>query len=133
MTTIHEFIAAQGITATCSSVDANPNMDSDTPMDHWRVVLKRPGAKMSVYFSMGKGHHGKEPTAAEVLDCLALDADAFQADAFEEWAESLGYDTDSRKAHRIYMACRRTGERLLKFLGGDAYDELVAFGLVERL
>lgn len=125
MKTIRDFITEYEITATVSSVDANPNMDSETAMDHWRVVLKRPGAKMTVYFSKGTGHHGKPAEAAEVLDCLASDANTIEeTEGFEEWAANLGYDTDSRKAYRLHKIYERQAIRLMKFLGSAAYDEL---------
>lgn len=129
--TMQEFIKDLGLTATAARVDKNPNMTSETPMDHWRVVLKyKDGGlvplKMTVYFSMGTGHKGKAPEAADVLDCLASDAAGVEnARSFEEWASEYGYDTDSRKAHKTYTLCKREAERLLKFLGPTTYNDLL--------
>ena len=73
MTTIHEFIEAHKITAEAAPTDHNPHMDGSERMDHWRVVLQRPGRRMSTYFSKVQGHNGKPAEIAEVLDCLASD------------------------------------------------------------
>jgi len=134
--TLEQFIAKHRITATAARVDRNPNMEGagrapafkDTPvdMDHWRVTLRRPGAKLTVYFSKGFGHEGKPAEANEVLNSLALDSSGVEnASGFADWCGEYGYDTDSRKAHKTYKICERQMERLLKFLGTEAYDELL--------
>jgi hypothetical protein len=119
------YIDAWRITSTAASVDANPNMESaGADMDHWRVVLRRGKARMTVYFSKGRGHNGAEPSAQEVINCIAQDASALDQD-FADWAGDLGYDIDSRKVHRTYTICRRQAERLRKFLGEEHYTELM--------
>lgn len=135
-TTLADFIAAHGITATTERTDHNPHMTEESKnvaprlgmpaMDHWRVRLQRPGKRMSTYFSMGAGHHGKAPEAADVLDCLASDSAGVEnAQGFDDWASEYGYDTDSRKAHKTYIICKRQAERLQKFLGDEAYNALL--------
>lgn len=122
MTNTRDFVTEHNITAEAARVDQNPNMDDSGNMDHWRVVLKRPGGKrMSVYYSMGIGHHGKAPEAADVLDCLASDG---TTETFEDWCADFGYDSDSRKAHRTYTLCKRQDARLWKFLGEALYTQL---------
>ena len=121
-----DFIAVHRISADAAPTGHNPNMDSAERMDHWRITLRRPGRKMTVYFSMGTGHHGKMPEAADVLDCLVSDASSVaNAQGFEDWAAELGYDTDSRKAHRTYTICQRQADRLKKFMGDEAYETLL--------
>lgn len=122
---LSDFIEQHAITADVVAADTNPHMDDDRlPMDHWRVTLRRPRSKMTVYFSMGRGHNGKEPTVGAVLDCLASDSSNI-GDSFEDWCADYGYDTDSRKALRTFNMCRRQAERLRKFLGTDAYEALI--------
>lgn len=53
------------------------------------------------------------PTAATVLYCLLYDASAVDQ-RFADWANEMGYDTDSRKALAIYEACCDTGRELRK-------------------
>ncbi|HEX5016584.1 MAG TPA: hypothetical protein VFX15_03240 [Actinomycetes bacterium] len=72
------------------------------------------------------------PTAADVLDSLASDASAWEnARNFEDFANDLGYDTDSRKAEKIYNACGEVAKSLRHFLGNAAYQALLYE--VERL
>lgn len=56
-------------------------------------------------------HRGRriDPSAVDVLSCLARDAEAMQHDRFESWADDYGYDHDSRAAERIYKECVRAG------------------------
>jgi hypothetical protein len=70
--------------------------------------------------------HCREPEAAEILDCLASDAVSVEnSRGFEDWASDLGYDPDSRKAEKTYLACVKSSERLRKFLGGYEYRDLL--------
>ena len=121
MKTIRDFIEGIGITATAVRTDRNPHMQYGSGyMDHWRVTLRRPDTeqRLTVYFSMGSGHHGKEPDAAGVLDCLASDSAGIEnARDFEDWCSDYGYDTDSRKAHKTWTACQRQADHLKAFMG----------------
>lgn len=120
------FIRNHQITATSRRVDTNPTAPDWTDADHWRVELRRPGRKMTVYFSMGYAHKGKPPEVADVLDCLASDSAGIeQARDFADWCAEYGYDTDSRKAHRTFKVCERQAARLHKFLSDDAYNQLL--------
>lgn len=120
--TYAEFVAEHKISAEVSRTNINPNMEDSLSMDNWRVTLKASGRKMTVYFSKGKAHKGAAPTADEVLECLAMDS-SYDGYQFEEWCNELGYDTDSRKAHRTHQVCMRQSERLRKFMGAN-YDAL---------
>lgn len=121
--TMQQFIDRHNLTLTATRTDRNPDM-SDFEGDHWRVTLKRPGKQMSLFFSKGYGHGGAPPTAEEVLECLRSDAYA-DGDTFEEFCFSLGYDSDSRKAVKIYKAVQRQTDKLRRFLDADLFTELL--------
>lgn len=121
--TLQQFIDQHTITLTATRTDRNPDM-SDFEGDHWRVVLKRPGRRMSLYFSKGYGHGGAPPTSEEVLECLRSDAYA-DGDTFEEFCFNLGYASDSRKAEKTYKAAQRQTDKLRRFLGADLFTELL--------
>lgn len=128
MTTIAEFIAKHKITMTVERADSNPNMDDGSNrMDHWRCKLKCARRQMSLIFSMGTGHNGKEPDLKGVLDCLASDSTGIEnARDFEDWASEYGFNTDSRKAERTYKICQGQAKRLRQLLGdGDAFNDLL--------
>ena len=136
---LDQFILDNHITCTSERVANNPNMPS-TDMDHWKVHLRRKGEFMrmpttmlrDVFFSKGSGHHGAEPTAKEVLECLVSDAHGVD-ESFEDWCGEFGYDTDSRKAEKTYKACKKSTQKLMQFMavtidepkGSALYQELL--------
>lgn len=125
---ISEFVTSASITMTAERTYENPNMGTDShyPMDHWRCRLTTGRSRMTITFSMGKGHHGKEPTIGDVLDCLASDAACYEnAGSFEDWCSEYGYDTDSRRAERTYKTVERQSVKLARFLGDSAYQTLL--------
>ncbi len=101
--------------------DSNPHMDNqDWPARHYRVTLLRGRKRMTVPFSCGLGIE-REPTAADVLECLLSDYFTVNNGLFDDWCAELGYDTDSRKAERTYTTVLRQSDRLSAFLG-EALD-----------
>lgn len=127
--TMLQFIKAQRIGMKAERVDSNPNMEQDTkhPMDHWLCRFNGPDKRsFEVNFSMGQGHNGKAPKAADVLDCLASDAASVaNARNFEDWCAEYGYDIDSRKAERTYNVCLEQADKLKAFLGIEAFEQLL--------
>lgn len=121
-----EFIASAGITMTCKRTDDNPGMDDLGGMDHWRCTLRAGRSRMTLTFSMGSAHNGKEPTVEDVLDCLASDASGYaNASEFDLWCQEYGYDGDSRKAERTFKAVRSQTQKLMQFLGESAFETLL--------
>lgn len=64
------------------------------------------------------------PSIGDVLASLASDSAVLDEAGFEDWADSLGYDTDSRKAESIYRECLANGLALKAAIGGHALTEL---------
>jgi hypothetical protein len=123
--TLADFIAAHRIRMTAERTDSNPNMESEQPMNHWRVTFRMGRKRMTTYFSMGLGREGREPRADEVLDSLASDAAGVQNAAdFTDWCAEYGFDTDSRKAETVFKACCAGARRLRAFIGED-YEKLL--------
>lgn len=122
---IAQFIKAHRITMSCEWADRNPNMSNSRNMDHWKCTLKRAGRRMTVPFSQGFGHNGKEPRIESVLSCMASDSASIDNACYEDWCRNLGYDTDSRTAERTYKACEHQSARLKRFLGDRLYRDLL--------
>jgi len=120
------FCNRHNISIESELVDENPNM-TDMPEGsyHWKVTLKRPGKQMTLFFSMGPALTN-EPTAEEVLECLAMDSYTAEDETFEEWCGNYGYDTDSRKAERCYNATMNQAGKLVRFLGELSLDGVEA-------
>ena len=65
----------------------------------------------------------KPPALVDVLYSLIMDADAINYACFGEWAESYGYDTDSRSAEKIYRQCLELALKLRSMIDLDAARE----------
>jgi hypothetical protein len=68
-----------------------------------------------------------EPTLESILDCIASDAGGYEnARDFEEWCSEYGYDTDSRKAEKIYQATAEQTKKLRHLIGdNELYKKLL--------
>jgi len=131
-------------------VRPTPNKDEDG-WEHyaWSATLHRGSQTLTTPYRMGTAHVGRKghtwfdgttwpkyeptpPTIEIVLDSLASDAGAYeQARNFEDFAADFGYDTDSRKAERMYQACGEVSKQLRTFLGLEEFRMLLEE--VERL
>lgn len=133
MTTLQAFITAHGITAESTQVHPLKQDDWGKPdpgRKTYRVRLTRAGTELfsgdwtTVTFHMGSGLKG-EPTADDVLSCLLMECqsidDGRSFRPFAEWAEDLGYDTDSRRAYALWEKVGRQQVRIANWLGADNY------------
>jgi hypothetical protein len=64
------------------------------------------------------------PALRDILYYLIQDASAIDCSTFEDWANDLGMDTDSRKAEAAYRACIETGLKLRQIIGDAALTKL---------
>lgn len=65
-----------------------------------------------------------KPDLVEILDCLVSDAAGVDQD-FKDWANDMGFDTDSISAKKTYeRACEQTDD-LKRILGHDVFDLLM--------
>lgn len=124
--TLAQFIAANRIRIRSEWTASNPNFKESDRMDHWKVTLQSGRRRMTLFYSKGHGHNGAEPTAEEVLDCLASDSSSVEnANGFEDWCSEFGYDTDSRSAEETHRACERHAAKLKRLLGDEQYKALL--------
>jgi len=126
--TLTAFIRQHGITMSAHPADANPNMIGDGQWHHWRCTLGCGYRQMTVYFSQGPAIC-REPTAEDVLDCLAADAGCIGS-SFEDWCAEFDYNTDSRIGERTYRTIEKQSKQLQRLLGTAAYETLLQ---LERL
>lgn len=62
-------------------------------------------AKGKVGGSVISGSKIKPPKTEDVVFCVVTDSNVLTFENFEDWATDYGFDTDSRKAERIYNEC----------------------------
>ncbi|MCK5306990.1 MAG: hypothetical protein KAJ73_00125 [Zetaproteobacteria bacterium] len=128
-------VADLGLTIDSERISKRPDglMESGegvkrAAMDHWRVMLysDKLETDLTLFYSKGCGHGGAEPELDEVIHCLLMDSDVTEYNGFEEWADCMGYDSDSRQALKIYDACEKQAEEFNSFLqhNGLYFDQL---------
>jgi hypothetical protein len=121
-----QFVNKYQIEAKSQTRQTNPYFDGD--FNHYSVTLSSPlmgGRTFKTVFSKGIALKG-EPTAQEVIECLAMDIKSFDtAQDFEDWADNYGFDSDSRKAEKIFKDTEKQATGLAAFLGSSAYYELL--------
>lgn len=53
------------------------------------------------------------PTSYTLLACIS--SESYQHDTLEDFCDNFGYDTDSRKALEIYLACQELSSKITRF------------------
>lgn len=141
MQTMFDFINRNQIMMKVEATTNNPNFVDSDDMDHWHCTFTRFDPVSSpiviTFFSTGVGHRTKPrrswekvkpipPSIGTVLSCLAQDAAGVEnAKWFDNWCSECGYDSDSRKAERIWNLCREGARELEEFLGHTEYQALL--------
>lgn len=129
-TQVDGMLAAHGVTLDITLVGER-TMDG-WAHDEWQVAFRREGKEFVTEYRTGTGHRVRgtfgcekavAPKAATVLHCLCYDAEC-GSDTFEEFCGNLGYDTDSRKALKTYLACQEIGSKLRQLLGHTLLQEI---------
>ena len=131
MRTIQQFIEdaerinGKPIGFTCEPVSYRPDGNMDYMTRHFKCRITHGRRGFTLYFSQGSAHT-TEPTLADVLDCLAMDASGYaNTGYFGDWAREYGYDEDSRAAEKIFRVVKRQAEQLKRTLGSEAYEALL--------
>lgn len=91
----------------------------------WKVELVHNDRRMTTDFHQGSGHENP-PTVQDILYSLVSDAQCAHGNTFEDFCGELGYDSDSRKAEKLFHACRDTGAKLIRLFGDEQYLKLLA-------
>ena len=92
--------------------------------NRWVFKMRLSRNRKSYTFEFGQSIYNgsKEPTMYDVLSCLQK----YDCGTFENFCDEYGYDTDSRKAERIYKGCVKEYNAVVRLFGdsGECYDEL---------
>lgn len=124
--TLAAFTAKHGITLTvkpATKVSAD-RMKEFSHCTHYSVTLNMDDRRMGpILFSQGIAIKDP-PTVEDVLNCVSSDVAGYEnARSFEDWASEYGYDTDSRKAEKIYKEIGKQAEELKALLGDSGIYE----------
>lgn len=112
------FVRNHKIRIDVKRVPENKNAPDIKNARHYKTTLYYKNHRMTTYFSQGTAIK-EEPTAADVLNSLAQDAQTIEdyPDPLE-WAGNLGYEAGT-KAAKIFKATLRNTEALKKFLNEE--------------
>lgn len=133
METLDEFIARHGIEAEAEWSDSNPNApDWPAAATHWAVTLRTDEkvAPGPIYFSQGMAHT-EEPSAADILDCVALDATMLEnaggdgVDLAVEMGEVIDSAADVAKARKTAEVIEENAEKVRALIGAEAFEALL--------
>lgn len=94
--------------------------DDEESRDIYRITLSNDRHKYSFNFGQSIADTGQHPTAYDVLACLTK----YEPGTFENFCEDFGYDTDSRKAEKIYKAVCKEFENVSKLFTPEEIEQL---------
>lgn len=134
-----DLIKRWGITMTAIQLAKRPDRDvSDWGQyaGHFQITIQvgKLGPCITCVYSQGsahrvyegrKGYSHRPPSVIDVLASLVSDASGAD-EAFEDWADSLGFDTDSRSAEKTHRECQRIRAELIACFGADGFAALQA-------
>lgn len=93
--------------------------DDKQTRDIYRFTLSRNGKSYTAKFGQSIANAGQEPTAYDILSCITK----YDPYTFENFCADFGYDSDSRKAEKIYHACCREYAGVVRVFG-DVLEQL---------
>lgn len=88
----------------------------------YKITLKRKGIGQYTFTfgtSLNDTWNHIEPNAYDVLACI----EKYDPESFEYFCDSYGYDTDSRKAEKIYKECLKQYKNVYR-LFSDVLEQL---------
>lgn len=68
-----------------------------------------------------------KPNPVEVMACICSESIESNHNTFEEWASNFGYDTDSKKAEKMYDDCAKNYPALIGLIGLDNMQKFADF------
>ena len=117
-------LGAMGITLDLTTIIERPDSR------HFKYWIRRNGVGvmegyLEEYYLQGSAHT-ENPTIDTVIHLILAGTNEFNygAGAFESWADSVGYDTDSRKAEKLFNACKEEYAQLCKLVSNDEQADL---------
>lgn len=88
--------------------------------DIYNCVLKNASHRFRFTFGQSINNTGTHPTAYDILACLTK----YDVGTFENFCSDFGYDTDSRKAYKIYKAVLREWKNIELLFTPEQIEQL---------
>ena len=118
--------------ANCPGYNAKVSPYWNRPAKTWQNAICEfeceSGFHTKQFTAWGGFHADKSkpimPNAIDVIHSLNMDSDVLNYSTFEEWAETFGYDPDSRNAEKVYKACMKIALKMRAALGESGLSRL---------
>lgn len=98
--------------------------DDKERRDIFRVSFQRGAKRFSLNFGQSlnesTGTGDNPPTSYEVLACITK----YEPDSFESFCSEYGYNTDSRKAERVYKSVVKEWNKVNNFFSEQEIEQL---------
>jgi len=117
--TAKEFVKLYQIGISSRWSAENPHMADSNRMNNYKTTLTKDGKQFTLYYSKGVALEG-EPTAEEVIECLASDYNCVQY-GFEDFLSNLGYEEP--EGRKVYRTIENQIDKLQKLLGSRAFED----------
>ena len=95
----------------------------------YRVTIKNNDEEFTTTFtdSIYNTSRGERSSNISILDCVLMDAQCYEnCNSLEDFADNFGYDLyeERSKATRVFRACERQYNNIIKLFGSDGYEIL---------
>jgi hypothetical protein len=116
-----DFLKKTGVTFITEFISHRPYFAGETESrDVYMILLKRGSKSISFLFGQSIANKGKHPEAYDVL--AGLDSQIY--DTFKEFCDEFGYDSDSMKAHEIWISVNELAKKLQGFFNEQELEAL---------
>ena len=119
---IKTYLDTLDVSIEATRVDNNSDYPNSSA---WDVLVRRPNPRMSIGYSKMNvafymGSAIPEVTREDVIYALISDTNTLEhGDGFEDWADMLGFNSDSIKDKRTYELCIENASKLATFFTPD--------------
>lgn len=116
-----DFAKKAGVTLTIVSSKYGPYFEGDKQSRHiFKCRLKTPKGQYTFEFGQSINNGDKKPSMYSIFTCL----EKYGYADFNDFCANMGYDTDSRKAERIYKAVVKEHEAVERLFTPEQIEEL---------
>ncbi len=122
--TFQEFIEKHEIDMSEKYAESNPYHEDALPNTmHYVITLSCGDNEIEIPYSCGR--MAGYPYLEMVLCTVANEARVSEYDSFEDWADNFGFDSDSRRAERIFENCKEMATMLGGLLTHSQFKEFM--------
>lgn len=117
----NQFAKKHGIKLTINSQSFGLHFADDKESRYiFNCTLSMAKKQYTFKFGQSINEGAKEPEMYNILSCLQK----YGIGTFENFCSESGYDEDTRKAHKIYIAVEREYNNMVRVFGSEILEEM---------